>query len=200
MIRQLLRDMAQLTKASRSESWRRAIVLDSFSVTAITRAREAIRRSRVPFLNRALRLAQTMIYGIDIGSQVQLGDGVYFVHPLGTVIGGTARVGDRVKFMGCNTVGTAKDNGYPVIENDVIVGSGARILGPVRVGAGAVIGANSVVLCDVPPGAVAVGIPARVRHADELREADLNLTESILDGPRKTSPGGGRARRAQGRL
>jgi len=83
------------------------------------------------------------------------------VHPVGTVVGGTARVGDRVRFMGNNTVGTAKDNGYPIIENDVIVGAGARILGPVRIGARSVIGANAVVLSDVPPDSVAVGIPAR---------------------------------------
>ena len=58
-----------------------------------------------------------------------------FVHTVGIVIGGTARVGSRVRFMGSNTVGTAKDNGYPVIEDDVEVGAGARILGPIRVGA-----------------------------------------------------------------
>jgi serine O-acetyltransferase len=62
-------------------------------------------------------------------------------------------------------VGTAKDNGYPVIEDDVIVGAGARILGPIRVGARSSIGANAVVLEDVPPDSVVVGIPAkRVRR------------------------------------
>jgi serine O-acetyltransferase len=179
MIRQLLRDAAQLTQASHA-TWTRALLLDSFSVTALTRAREVMRHGVLRPFNRVLRLAQTTVYGIDIGNDVQLGDGVYFVHPLGIVIGGTAQVGDRVKFMGSNTVGTAKDNGYPVIENDVLVGSGARILGPIRIGAGAVIGANAVVLCDVPPGAVAVGIPARIvaPHATaELAEWALSSGE-----------------------
>jgi serine O-acetyltransferase len=64
--------------------------------------------------------------------------------------------------MGSNTVGTARDNGHPVIEDDVLLGAGARVLGPVRVGRNAVIGANAVVLSDIPADSVAVGVPARV--------------------------------------
>lgn len=101
------------------------------------------------------------VFGIEIGKDVELGPGVYFVHTLGVVIGGNAKVGARVSFMGNNTVGTAKDNGYPIIEEDVVVGCGARILGPVRVGARAKIGANAVVLSDVPPDTVVIGIPAK---------------------------------------
>ena len=68
-------------------------------------------------------------------------------------------------------VGTAKDNGCPVIEEDVVIGCGARILGPVRIGRGAFIGANAVVLSDVPPGAIATGIPAKV-HGSPTRERE----------------------------
>jgi serine O-acetyltransferase len=141
-----------------------AMIQDSAAVVAIHRVREAARRFHVPLLNRTLRLTQLAMYGIEIGNNVTLGSGVYFVHTLGVVIGGDAKIGDRVKFMGNNTVGTAKDNGYPVIEDDVVVGCGARILGPVRIGKGAVIGANAVVLSDVPAGAVATGIPAVIRQ------------------------------------
>lgn len=135
---------------------------DSYRVAALNRLREAARRRRVPGVNHALRVVQTAMLGIEIGKDVTLGRGVYFVHSLGIVIGGDARVGDRVRFYGNNTVGTAKDNGYPVIEDDVEVGAGARILGPVRVGARSKIGANAVVLSDVPPDSVVVGIPAKV--------------------------------------
>jgi serine O-acetyltransferase len=136
---------------------------DSFGVFVWQRTREYLRRLHIPLANRIIRRVLLAVYGIDLGNDIVLGHGVSFVHTVGIVIGGTARVGDRVRFMGSNTVGTAKDNGYPVIEDDVEIGAGARILGPIRIGARSVIGANAVVVVDVPPDSVAVGIPARLR-------------------------------------
>jgi serine O-acetyltransferase len=168
VIRALLKDAMELAKVatkgrgSAVEMVKAVILYDSYAVTASTRVRELARRWHIPVVNRALRLAQTALYGIEIGKDVQLGHGVYFVHSVGTVIGGNAQIGDRVTFMGSNTVGTNKDDGYPVIEEDVVIGCGARILGPVRIGARSVIGANAVVREDVPPDSVAVGIPAKV--------------------------------------
>lgn len=140
-----------------------ALHSDSYAITALGRVRQAARRWRVPGVNHALRMVQTGFYGIELGNDVTLGHGVWFIHPLGIVIGGDARIGHRVRFFGNNTVGTAKENGYPIIEDDVWVGAGARILGPIRIGRGARIGANAVVLTDVPPGAVAVGVPAKIK-------------------------------------
>jgi serine O-acetyltransferase len=140
---------------------RQVLTTDSFQLLALVRLRERARALHVPGMNHILRRAMTAVYGLEIGNAVTLGYGVDFVHPVGVVIGGDAKVGNRVKFMGGNTVGTAKENGHPVIEDDVIVGAGARILGPVRVGARAVIGANAVVVDDVPADTVVVGIPAR---------------------------------------
>lgn len=168
MIHELIQDAVELAKVatkrqgSTAQMVRAVLLYDSFVVTATSRIRQAARKWHVPGVNRALRLAQTALYGLEIGKDVQMGHGVYFVHTVGTVIGGDARIGDRVTFMGGNTVGTNKDDGYPVIEDDVIVGAGARILGPVRIGARSVIGANAVVREDVPPDSVAVGIPAKV--------------------------------------
>jgi serine O-acetyltransferase len=173
MIRTLVEDAVELARAAApgasvtAKSVMNALVQDGFIVLALTRVRELARSFHVPGVNRTLRLAQQVFYGIEIGKDVQLGRGVWFVHSLGTVVGGTARVGDRVRFMGNNTVGTAKDNGCPIIEDDVVVGGGARILGPIRIGAGATIGANAVVLTDVPAGAIATGVPAVVRRRGE---------------------------------
>lgn len=139
---------------------------DGYQLLVIQRLRERARAFHVPFANHLLRRFATAVYGVEIGNEVSLGDGVNFIHPMAVVIGGDAKVGARVRFMGSNTVGTARDNGYPVIEDDVMVGAGARILGPIRVGRGAIIGANAVVLHDVPPGAVVTGVPGVVRMPD----------------------------------
>lgn len=168
MIGTLLEDARQMATMATSKSGRAPLLKmmlssDGYAVLALDRLRRRARKLHVPFVNHALRVVQTAYFGIEIGKDVTLGKGVWFIHPLGIVIGGNAKIGDRVRFFGNNTVGTAKENGYPTIGDDVWVGAGARILGPVTIGARAKIGANAVVVTDVPPDSVAVGIPARVR-------------------------------------
>ncbi len=187
LLRRLVNDAFELARSMRrkggdtassiptppvAEAMKAALSQDGYKVLVTTRLRESARRWHVPGANHLLRLATTVLYGIEIGNEIELGDGVNFAHTLGTVIGGTSKVGARVKFMGNNTVGTAKDNGCPVIEDDVVVGCGARILGPIRIGKGAFIGANAVVLSDVPAGAVVSGIPARVHKRREATDQD----------------------------
>lgn len=167
MIREMVRDARELAQSAvKSRDIKSAVKValssDSYRILFVNRAREAARRWHIPGVNHSLRMVQTVVFGIEIGKDVTLGEGVYFVHPIGITIGGDARVGDRVRFYGNNTVGTAKENGYPTIGDDVVVGAGARILGPITVGDRAQIGANSVVLHDVPADSVVVGMPARV--------------------------------------
>lgn len=168
MSHRIARDAVELSRCAFGDVNPRTVAravlsTDSFRITALQRARELSRRAHVPLVNHTLRVVQMAMFGIEIGKEVSLGDGVYFVHTSGIVIGGDSRIGDRVRFYGSNTVGTAKDNGYPTIDEDVWIGAGARILGPIRIGARSRIGANAVVLSDVPPDSVAVGIPAKAR-------------------------------------
>ncbi len=151
---------------------------DGLQVLILSRVRQAAVRWQVPLVDGALRRLQTALFGVELSEGAAIGEGVMFVHTVGVVVGGDAQIGDRVTFLGMNTVGTIRDNGYPRIGNDVVVGAGARILGPIRVGDGASIGANAVVVHDVPAGATAVGVPAVVRLPGEPRaphkEASLN--------------------------
>lgn len=167
LLRKIASDAIELARAlggppSASAAVKAALSQDGYKVLLLSRIRESARRWHVPGVNHALRLATTVLYSIEIGNDIELGEGINFTHTLGTVIGGTSKVGARVKFMGNNTIGTAKDNGCPVIEDDVVIGCGARVLGPIRIGKGAFIGANAVVLTDVPAGATATGIPAKI--------------------------------------
>lgn len=104
------------------------------------------------------------VTGADIPLNVKIGGGLLLPHPNGVVIHPDARVGVNCLIMQQVTLGTKADGGVPILEDHVDVGAGAKILGRVRVGAHAVIGANAVVLRDVPQEAVAVGVPAVIKE------------------------------------
>ena len=102
------------------------------------------------------------VSGADIPLNTQIGGGLLLPHPNGVVIHPGARIGPNCLIFQQVTLGTRGDGRAPVLQGHVDVGAGAKLLGGITIGAHAVIGANAVVLADVPPGAVAVGIPARV--------------------------------------
>ncbi len=135
---------------------------DGFMILATFRLRSWARRYHIPFLNRILRMFQTALYAIELGSEIELGHGVFFMHSVGTVVGGDARIGDRCLFLGNNTVGASGQPGCPRIGAGTVIGAGARVLGRIEVGENCILGANSVVVDDIPAGKVAVGMPARV--------------------------------------
>jgi serine O-acetyltransferase len=98
----------------------------------------------------------------DIGLEANLGRGLMLPHPNGVVIHEDASIGDDCMIMQQVTVGMIGDGEVPRIGNRVYIGAGAKVIGNVIVGDGARIGANAVVLSDVPPDCTAVGVPARV--------------------------------------
>ena len=109
--------------------------------------------------------------GIEIHPGATIGRRVFIDHGMGVVIGETAEVGDDCTiYHGVTLGGTALNRAkrHPTLGRGVVVGAGAKVLGPFTVGAGARIGSNSVVIREVPPGATAVGIPARTIVEDDL--------------------------------
>ena len=114
---------------------------------------------------RLLSEVVRVLTGVDIHPGATLGPGLFIDHATGVVIGETAEVGADVTLYHAVTLGatsTARGKRHPTIGDRVVIGAGAKILGPVSVGAGASIGANAVVVKPVPPGAVVVGVPGQV--------------------------------------
>lgn len=116
------------------------------------------------FLARLISQVSRFFTGIEIHPGATIGKGLFIDHGMGVVIGETAEIGDNVTlYHGVTLGGTGKDSGkrHPTIENDAIIGTGAKVLGPIIIGKGAKIGANAVVLQNVPAGATAVGVRAK---------------------------------------
>lgn len=117
------------------------------------------------FIARLISQISRFITGIEIHPGAKIGEGILIDHGMGVVIGETAEVGNRVTiYHGTTLGGTGKDIGkrHPTVGNDVVIGAGAKILGPVNIGSNVKIGANAVVVKDVPSGATVVGIPGKV--------------------------------------
>lgn len=115
--------------------------------------------------------------GIEIHPGAKIGKGLLIDHGSGVVIGETAEIGDNcLLYQGCTLGGTGKDQGkrHPTLGNNVMVGCGAKVLGPFTVGDNAKIAANAVVLEPVPPNCTAVGVPARVIKRSGKRILDLD--------------------------
>ena len=115
--------------------------------------------------------------GIEIHPGAKIGKGLLIDHGSGVVIGETAEIGDYcLLYQGCTLGGTGKDHGkrHPTLGNNVMVGAGAKILGPFKVGDNAKIAANAVVLKEVPPNSTAVGVPARIVRQNGKRTLDLD--------------------------
>ena len=134
-------------------------------------------------LPRMINTFSRFLTGIDIHPGAKLGPGLFIDHGMGLVIGETAELGSNVTlYQGVTLGGTGKETGkrHPTIGDNVVVSSGAKILGSFTVGANSKIGSGSVVLHEVPPNSIVVGIPGRVVALDGVRVKD-NDPESAID-------------------
>ena len=146
-------------------------------------------RSGFKFPARFLSWFARLATNVDIHPGATIGRNFFIDHGAGVVIGETAEVGDNVTLYHGVTLGDVSWSAgkrHPTIEDGVLVGAGAKILGPIKVGSGARIGANSVVVEDVPPGVTAVGIPARIVR-EPLRRGGaggrINLDHHLIADP-----------------
>jgi serine O-acetyltransferase len=150
----------------------------------------------VRVLPQVLYRLNLMLHGLDIPPSVPIGPGIYIPHPVGTVVM-AEHVGAGVTFVSGVTIGMQNERAFPFIGDNVFVGAGARVLGGIVIGSNVRIGANAVVVKDVPNDCVAVGVPAVVRPS--------RSGQDVADGPRLVpddcrlvsatvgSPGGGSA-------
>ena len=131
------------------------------------RLAHALWSAHLRLLARVLSHLSRALTGIEIHPGARLGPGFFIDHGMGVVIGETAEVGvDVTLYHGVTLGGTSWHKGkrHPTLEDEVVIGAGAKVLGPIRIGARTRVGANAVVVKDVPPDSVVVGIPGRVTH------------------------------------
>ena len=124
---------------------------------------------------RAVSQIARSITGIEIHPGAKIGKGLMIDHGMGVVIGETAEIGDNCTlYQGVTLGGTGKDVGkrHPTLGNNVLVGAGAKVLGPFRIGDNTKIAANAVVLAEIPEQCTAVGIPARVVRKEGVKVED----------------------------
>jgi serine O-acetyltransferase len=131
-------------------------------------------RPGLRFPARLLSQLTRWLTGIEIHPGATIGRRFFIDHGMGVVIGGTAEIGDDVMLYQGVTLGgrsLMKVKRHPTLGNGVTIGAGAKVLGPITIGAGSAVGANAVVVKDAPPESIITGIPATFRHRDAARES-----------------------------
>ena len=153
------------------------------------RVAHALYTAGVPFLPRAIAAVSRAVTGIEIHPAATIGNGFFIDHGMGVVIGETAEISDNVTlYQGVTLGGTGFATGkrHPTVQDNVTIGSGAKLLGPITVGHGSKVGANSVVIHDVPPHSTVVGNPGHPVRVEGRRpegpDADwVHLPDPLAD-------------------
>ncbi len=152
------------------------LLYNGFHAIAFYRLAHFFWKIKLRFIARLISSFAKFITAIDIHPGAEIEGGLFIDHGTGVVIGETAIIGKNCTlYQGVTLGGTGKDKGkrHPTLEDDVLVGAGAKILGPFTVGRGSKIAANAVLLQEIPPFSTAVGVPARVVKQAVFKGEDI---------------------------
>ena len=161
------------------------LLYPGFHALVFHRLAHALWHLRIPLFPRAVSQFSRFLTGIEIHPGAKIGEGLFIDHGMGVVIGETTEIGNDVTlFQGVTLGGTGKECGkrHPTLGNNVVVGTGAKILGNINVGDHSYIGANAVVIKDVPANATVVGVPGRITKQDG-KKIDTQLDHSHVSDP-----------------
>lgn len=157
------------------------LLYSGFHAILLHRLAHRLYRWHLKFLARLISQITRFLTGIEIHPGAKIGGGFFIDHGSGVVIGETAEIGENVTlFQGVTLGGTGKEHGkrHPTLEDGVVVGTGAKVLGSFTVGKNSKIGAGAVVLKSVPPNCTVVGNPGQIVRKDDIRvhpgEVDLD--------------------------
>ncbi len=159
----------------------RRLLHHRFLPIVLCRASRAAMLRGIPLVPQLLTYLNLVLFGLEVAPRCEIGPGIFFPHPSGTVIGAW-RIGSNVTIFQGVTLGAKElDMGFdfrrrPDVGDNVVVGAGAKILGGIRIGDNATVGANSVVVESVEAGSTVVGIPARKVPEARRRMNDFELT------------------------
>jgi len=143
-------------------------------------------RMKVPIFPRVISQLARWFTGIEIHPGATIGHGLFIDHGMGVVIGETAIIGNSVTlYQGVTLGGTGKERGkrHPTLGSDIVVGAGAKVLGNITIGDNVQIGANAVVVKDVPPNSTVVGVPGRIVRIEGKKIVGASLDHTSLPDP-----------------
>ena len=165
-----------------------------FQALVLHRISHKLWNYKLPLLPRVLSQLTRNLTGIEIHPGAKIGRGVFIDHGMGVVIGETSEIGDRcLLYQGVTLGGTGKDSGkrHPTLQENVVVGAGAKVLGAIKIGSNTRIGAGSVVVKNVEKNSTVVGIPGRVVHQSgvninplahsALPDAEGSVIKNLMD-------------------
>lgn len=146
----------------------------------------ALLKLHIPFLPRFISQIARYVTGVEIHPGARIGKGFFIDHGIGVVIGETTIIGDNVTlFQGVTLGGTGKERGkrHPTIGNNVVIATGAKVLGNITIGDNVNIGANAVIIRSVPPDCTVVGVPGRIAKKKGVKVPGISLDHTRLPDP-----------------